>query len=364
MRILHYVDENRLSWGETWIRLINELIKLGADSTVVCKTGGTLASRLDEEGIKHRAFDVPIAWMPWTAVRLGKIIDDIAPDIIHTRLSSAARIGGYWGRRKGIPVVQTVDKYPKAGYHKNADFLIPCSESVREHMHALGYHFESMEVVHNPIDVLRYRRDLNVRSDIRKRLGAEDDRVVITAAGRFVGWKGFDVLLSAYADIISRMPAAAEKTLLLLLGDGEERENLTELAGSAGISSNVVMPGFVDDIRPYLWASDIFVLPSRTPEPFGIVLTEAMASALAPIATKAGGPLDIIEEGVSGWFVDMGDRRALAERLIFAVLNRHEREMVAKEACLRAQCFDVANTARKIIEIYARVLAGSRTPQK
>jgi len=89
-----------------------------------------------------------------------------------------------------------------------------------------------------------------------------------------------------------------------------------------------------------------------------------MASSLAPIATKAGGPLDIIEEGVSGWFVDMGDRRALAERLIFAVLNRHEREMVAKEACLRAQCFDVANTARKIIEIYARVLAGSRTPQK
>lgn len=356
IRILHYVDENCLAWGETWIRLIKELNSQGTENHVVCKSGGTLAGRLKDEGLSFDTFDVPVSWLPWTGLKLGRIIDDFSPDILHTRLSAAARIGGYWGKRKGLTVVQTVDKYPKAYYHKDADFLIPCSESIKKHMLSLGFSGENMLVVPNSLDICRYKIDITVRDPLRRKLGISEEQTVILAAGRFVEWKGFDILLQAYAGIISSMPVISEKTSLLLIGDGEEKDKLTAMTRCLGIEEKVIMPGFVDDIRPYLWASDIFVIPSKTPEPFGIILIEAMAAGLVPVATKGGGPLDIIEDGVSGWLVEIGDKMAMAEKLGMLISDKNKWAQIAKEAVRRAGDFNVSKIAKETIEIYRNVL--------
>ena len=89
-KILHYVDENRLAWGETWIQLIKELGLRHIQNLVLCKSGGTLAHRLKEENLPFKTFDIPISWLPQTGTKLRKIITDFSPDVIHTRLSSAA----------------------------------------------------------------------------------------------------------------------------------------------------------------------------------------------------------------------------------------------------------------------------------
>lgn len=353
MKILHYVDENRLAWGETWIQLIKELSRQGVENHVVCKSGGTLAGRLADEGLSYDTCDVPVACLPLTAPKFGKIIDAVKPDIIHTRLSSAARIGGWWGKLKNIPVIQTVDKYPKAYYHTNATFLIACSQSIKDHMLSLGFSEELICVIANPIETAKYTRDYVVRELIRSEYGIQLDNKVIIAAGRFVEWKGFDVLIKAYfACCKGENGDFAHKTKLFLLGDGEENAALRALVDSLHLTGNVIMPGFVQDIRPYLWASDIFVLPSKEPEPFGIILLEAMASGLVPVATRAGGPLDIIEDGINGWLVQTGKVDELSNKLNEAMLSEESLCSVSNAAVASMSRFDVSIVASNIINLY------------
>lgn len=357
MKVLHYVDESRLAWGETWLTLLKELEALGVDNHVVCKSGGTLPGRLRDFGISHSTCDAPVQWLPFTAGKLGKIIDDFGPDLIHTRLSSAARIGGWWGKRKNVPVVETVDKYPKAHYHKDASWLIACSESVREHMLNIGFNGDRVTVVHNPIDAALYKRDDAMRASLRAKCNISDEQTVIIAAGRFVDWKGFDILLRAYAECIKDDQQFADKTRLLLLGDGEEKDKLCELADLLKLGQTLIMPGFVQNIRPYLWASDLFVLPSKLPEPFGIVLLEAMASGLAPIATCAGGPLDMVEDGKNGWLVPTGNFNALSAKLRMAVADNALRGKISTAAQDTTARFNVKHIAAQTLALYEKIIS-------
>lgn len=73
--------------------------------------------------------------------------------------------------------------------------------------------------------------------------------------------------------------------------------------------------GEVGDIAPFLAAADVLVLPSDEPEPFGLVVIEAFSMGRPVIASRAGGVVDIIDEGENGWFFEMGDAGALAARL-------------------------------------------------
>lgn len=351
MKILHYVDENRLAWGETWLQLLKELSLNNIQNHVVCKSGGTLAGRLKEENISFETFDIPISWLPQTGTKLRKIIKDFSPDVIHTRLSSAARTAGYWGKRAGIPVVQTVDKFPKAYYHKDAAFLLTCSESVKLHMEGLGFPANKISTIFNPVDSKLYSFDSNEADKTRNRLGILPDEKIILGAGRFVDWKGFDNLIKAYKYLLDN---SQQDVKLLLLGDGEEKEKLLELIKSFGIEKKVIMPGFVQDIRPYMWASDVFVLPSKEPEPFGIVLIEAMASGLASIATKAGGPVDIIEDGINGCLVGIDSYKDIADQLRILLEDENFRVRIAKTGMDTVMCkFSVGEIAKRHIEIYS-----------
>lgn len=353
MKILHYVDENRLAWSEAWIGLIKELGSLGMDNHVVCKGGGSLSNRLAEEKISYDTFNVPISWLPQTGVKFGGIISEFSPDIIHTRLSSAARIGGFWAKKTGIPVIQTVDKYPKAHYHKNADHLIACSESVKNYMIGLGYPESIISTVYNPVDPQKYVFEKDKALNAREKLGIRPDEKIVLGAGRFVDWKGFDILIRAFSSFLSNYQGKAR---LLLLGDGEEKQNLCKLIKTLEIEERVIMPGFMEDIRPYMWVSDVFVLPSKKPEPFGVVLIEAMASGLASIATRSGGPMEIIEDGINGCLVEIDSYNAMSEK-ISLLLNEDEiKNRIAQKGIETvSKKFNVQDIAVKHIEIYSKL---------
>ena len=79
--------------------------------------------------------------------------------------------------------------------------------------------------------------------------------------------------------------------------------------------SSVEIVGEVPDIAPYIAAADALVLPSDDPEPFGLVLLEAFRQGCPVVASRAGGPVDIVTEGHDGWLFTPGDAAALAELL-------------------------------------------------
>ena len=355
MKILHYVDENNLAWGETWIQLIKELTAQGTENFVICKPGGTLASRLKEEGLNFDTAAPIVQALPFTNQALGRILKREKPDIIHTRLSAAALIGGWWGRRMGIPVVETVDKYPKLKYYKDASMIFPCSTAVMEHMVNVGFPSDKCVVVYNPVDIPRYKRDNSVRKEVRQKYNVAENTKIILGAGRFVDWKGFEYLIEAYAELLQS--GIQVDTCLWLVGDGPEMSKYRALVEKLNLGEKVTFHGFARDIRPWLWASDIFVQPSQEPEGFSLMLLEAMSAGLPSIATNIGGTLDIIEDGVNGWLMRTGGDNDLADKMRRVLSDSSLLADTAVKAQESASKFNVHDIAAETIDLYRQIVA-------
>ncbi|KKP31654.1 MAG: Glycosyl transferase group 1, partial [Candidatus Woesebacteria bacterium GW2011_GWE2_31_6] len=100
------------------------------------------------------------------------------------------------------------------------------------------------------------------------------------------------------------------KAVLEIIGEGEERQNLENMASNLGISDSVVLKGFVDNARSLLSGFDIFCMPSRS-EAMPYALLEAGLAGLPVIATSVGGIPEIIESGINGILVPVEDAEAL-----------------------------------------------------
>jgi glycosyltransferase involved in cell wall biosynthesis len=152
----------------------------------------------------------------------------------------------------------------------------------------------------------------------RAQIGARPETVVVTVAGRLNHWKGQSLLIEAVA--LLRRENRLGDTVVAVVGDvyagqSHMKEALLALVHDAGLEDCVQFVRFVADIYPVWSASDIAVVPSLEPEPFGMVAIEAMACGLPVLAARHGGLLDIVEDGVTGLFFEPRDARSLAEML-------------------------------------------------
>ena len=356
MRVLHYVDENNLTWRESWIALLLKLTELGVDNRALCRGGGTLAARLREGGFETAEYRPLFPSAPALCRGAAKRFDEAAPDIIHTRLSSAAAIGGLWGRRGNVPVVSTVDKHAKIKYYRNADMILPCSEAVARHMEAQGFPPERSRVVYNPIDARFYKRDERARREMRAKNSTGEGDVVIAAGGRFDDGKGFGALIEGYALFLKGTGRGAG-TKLWLIGDGPLRAEMEGAVSRLGAAGSVLFSGYVDDVREWLWGADVFVSPSERPEGFSVMLLEAMACGLPAIATNIGGSPEIVTEGVNGLLYEPGDASALAERFARIFSLRAKLPQLRAEAERSAAQFGLDAVAERTIDIYERLLS-------
>lgn len=352
MKVLHYVNENNLTWAASWISLIKGLEGLGADNVVLCKRGGSLSGMLKDSAIRCEEADVLIAGLPATAREFGAVLRNESPDIIHTRLSSGARIGGWWGKKLGIPVISTLDKFAKIKYYRNCNVLAACSNAVFHDIIGKGFPQAQVEVIHNPIDPACYRPVPSKRLEIRETLNIGEG-TLITAAGRFDKGKGFESLVKACAPHLRKK----DGTKLLLLGDGPLKENIIKLAGELGCIDKIIMPGFVRDVRPWLWASDLFLFPSDAPDTFGLSLLEAMASGLPVIATDCGGPREIMPQDLGYEFiVPMGDCRAMGRAISLLLSNPDLRSSLGEKSARRAMDFGIKQITQITFNCYQRIL--------
>ncbi len=139
-----------------------------------------------------------------------------------------------------------------------------------------------------------------------ERLGVPDRTPLVLALGRLHRNKGFDVLVRALAVV----PGA----VLVIAGEGPEREPLLALARRVGIADRLLLPGWRDDGAALLQGAEIFVCPSRH-EPLGNVVLEAMAGSRPIVAAASEGPAGLLEDGRTGLLVPPEDERALADAI-------------------------------------------------
>lgn len=141
---------------------------------------------------------------------------------------------------------------------------------------------------------------------------APSDRPTYVVASRWNAWKGHETLLRAWDR------AGCPGRLVVLgapppVGAGVDVPELVQRLVARPDTVQVV--GQVDSIGAYLAAADALILPSDQPEPFGLVVIEAFGRGRPAIASRGGGPLHVITEGVDGWLFDLGSADALADLL-------------------------------------------------
>lgn len=176
-----------------------------------------------------------------------------------------------------------------------------------------GFPRERIEVIYNPVITAAL---LASAGAALPELVPADGTPFILAAGRLTPVKDFALLITAFA----RMPRR-HGFRLLILGEGEEREKLEQLAVSLGLrlGEDILLPGFVADPYPYMRHCSVFVLSSLS-EGLPTVLIEALACGARVVSTDCpSGPREILQDGRLGTLVPVGDDRALADAIMIAL---------------------------------------------
>ncbi len=242
-------------------------------------------------------------WLTFEAGLAAKKITN-RPLIAHVHATEFDRAGGSWGN----PVVHEVEQQGLM----MADRIIAVSNLTKQ-LIVQRYHIpaEKIEVLHNAldIDVLGTHtydfRTYNYLEELKR-----EGYTVVTTVTRFTIQKGLIYLLQAMARASERY----DKLVLLMVGDGEQRDELLRLSAELGIADKVLFTGFV---RGKAWrdafsVGDIFVMSSVS-EPFGITALEAAHYGNALVITKQSGVSEVLN-GVMRY--DFWDVDALADRLV------------------------------------------------
>jgi glycosyltransferase involved in cell wall biosynthesis len=153
----------------------------------------------------------------------------------------------------------------------------------------------------------------------RRRIGIPDEAPVVGSVGRIDTWKGVEILL----DAVAYLRAARPDSLVVIAGPPVEGKEwfAADLAARAAHVPGLWWLGPRTDIPELLADLDAFVLPSTEPEPFGLVVVEALASGVPVVATNAGGPVEILQHALptAGRLVPPRDAAALGAAMAAAL---------------------------------------------
>lgn len=198
--------------------------------------------------------------------------------------------------------------------------------------------------------------------DVRRVLGAGPADVLIGIACRLDAWKGVDDFLAAAARVARERPHARFAVVGgAIIGQEAYADALARAAGALGLDGRIVFTGWrfgPSDMPDVHRAFDVTVLASREPEPFGLVVIEAMATGRPVIATAHGGPLDIVEDGRTGLLVPPRDVDAMAAAIVSLVDDPARRARMGQHGRARVLAhYTAAQYVAGIDAVYRELVA-------
>lgn len=229
--------------------------------------------------------------------------------------------------------------------HRCQHIVVP-SESMRQRLVAEYGLSNDMTVIPTGIDLTPYQAADGKK--IRARRGWQADRVLVSI-GRLAKEKNWETLLAATQQVMESHPDVR----LVIIGEGDDRDDLEEYAQELGIARRVEFTGKIpfDDIPSYLKAADLFCFASVT-ETQGLVTMEAMAAGLPVVAVDATGTSDVVAHDREGILTN-SDPDDLARGIARVLDNEDLQQRYRQAARKKARSFDIKVQAQKLVEVYA-----------
>lgn len=300
---------------------------------VVLLAQGPLAAELRASGVRTYVLPAGRFRQPWHLLRtlghLARLAQRRNIALIESAGAKGHLYGGLAAWLTGVPAVWRLQDLPTprepwtrlAGLMPSAGIVALSRASLAAYARLRrlpartavvypGVQYTSDTVAHGP--------DAAVVSSVRDEFGVSIGTAVVTMVGRLQRWKGQHVFLVAAARVLKDR----HDVHFLVVGgtmfglEPDYERELKDLAERTGITDRVTFTGQRDDVARLLAATDVLVHASITPEPFGQVIVEGMAQGKAVVATAAGGPLEIITNGVDGVLVPPDDPAALSAALV------------------------------------------------
>lgn len=327
--------------------------------------GGPAGRSLSWAGLARRAFaSAPAALL--YARRLRRVLRESAPDLVHANGFKMLALGALAGRR-GVPLVWHLHDYvssrPLAAralrrLARGCEMAVANSRSVADDARVALRGRVEVRHVYNAVDLRRFAPE-GERADLDALAGlsaAEAGTVRVGLVAALARWKGHETFLRALA----LLPASA-RVRGYVVGDALYRTEgsqftlaeLRRMAADLGLAERVGFTGFVADAATAMRALDVVVHASTEPEPFGLVIAEALACGRAVVASEAGGATEVFTPGVDALAHTPGDAGELAARIGQLACDANLRERLGQRARRTAERrFDRARLADEWTKIY------------
>ncbi len=206
---------------------------------------------------------------------------------------------------------------------KKADYITAISADLKDRAKKNGAK-ATIEVIPNGVDLKKFKIDnLNFKiNELKNKLNfSEKDKIIITVS-RLVKKNGIEDLIEAMSDL-------SEDVKLIIIGEGELRDDLKSKISNLKLYNRVIMLGAINNeiIPEYLAIADIFVRPSLS-EGQGIAFLEAMAAGVLVVATPVGGIIDFLHDNETGLFCEVKNPKSIAGKIKILLEDKEKAEKI------------------------------------
>jgi len=314
-------------------------------------------------------------------IQIIKLIKKIKPDIIHLNSSKISILGSLaafiskllivncpplppqrdWRGRSKLLIIYTAHGWVfnepllfyKKAFYKYAekftaifkDKIICVSEF--DYKTALAQNIcpsRKLVTIHNGIAPIEFLP----RQEAREKLNLPENQFIIGSIGNLYKTKGFKYLIEA----TKKLTDEGIEIATVIIGEGQERKNLTELIKKHKLENNVILAGRIYNAAELLSAFDAYVC-SSVKEGLSYTIIETMLNGLPIIATRVGGNPELIEDGETGFLIDPQDSLALANKIKEIMNNPSLQQDLSTKARIKAQeKFNLEKMVRETKEVY------------
>lgn len=365
---IHHVS--CLAGAELYLLSVIEALDPSYKVFFICQEPGPLSQRLLERG-------VDVTYMPLRAWRKFKYFAAnlrTVRDIVHWSrekkidiiCSNNYRVSSYavWPARiLGIPCLSIIQDFVSLAKLRKfnafeSDLLIGVSESITS---MIGISKRPSVCVYNGLDMDAFMKDLPLEDVLRRQFPQLKDKRVVGMVAHIIPLKGHKDFLEAMRLVSVDCP----DVMFVIIGDSphEKQLSLDDIkvhAKHLGLEEKVVFTGARPDAPAFFKSFDVFVHPSHK-EAFGRVVMEAMALRVPVVVTDCGGPREIIEKGVSGVLVPVGDAKKMAQAVVGLLKDEEARKALALNGQERIRKhFNIAATVGRFSAVLKGLLDGKK----
>lgn len=325
---------------------------------------GPIGGEIRKTGVPFRVLGLdPGIRRPWHLLGIARHLREIQPDIVHTFLLTASLYGRAAAMLARVPIVvgTEVNIYQQKRPHhvlaerllmRGTDRVVVSAESVRDfYLRQVHADPARVDVIYNAVDWSQLQTTVPPGA-LRASAGIPAGAPLAGIIARLTEQKAHRYLFEA----IAATPELSSLHLLVI-GDGDLREELRARVDRLGLSARVHFLGARRDLGDVLAAIDLFVMPSLW-EGLPLSMVLAMGAGLPVVATRVAGIPEVVQDGVTGVLVPPADVTALGSALARLVADRESRRALgtAAAAFVRPR-FGVDGYVAAITSLYDRLLA-------